>query len=194
MLVLTFRIYLQVSTPRVVIDELLLRGIFSKVVATSAWENSCILCNEIKLRKIRKQRHTQRRALQWAAHWASKSPKLYLLSPCLAAKFPLFSLLLNTNHPTMPSPRRCTFFLTICNHFSPSYWFFSVILDICMNFTAPYVQYQTLACITKKPLHEFCLKKSTLAIQIGALLATVRQIINLLYVSHTCFSWAKLLW
>ncbi|GMY18260.1 NAD(P)H-quinone oxidoreductase subunit L, chloroplastic [Fagus crenata] len=34
---------------------------------------------------------------------------------------------------------------------------------------------KTLACITKKPLHEFCLKKSTLAIQIGALLATAEQ-------------------
>ena len=44
-----------------------------------------------------------------------------------------------------------------------------------MDFTAPYVQYQTLACIAQKPLHEFFLKKSTLAIQVGAILATVRH-------------------
>ncbi|KAL4637842.1 hypothetical protein ACB098_03G077700 [Castanea mollissima] len=34
---------------------------------------------------------------------------------------------------------------------------------------------KTLACVTQKPLHEFFLKKSTLAIQVGAILATVDQ-------------------
>lgn len=154
-----------------------------------------------KLKRIRKT-HTERSALKWAALWASKFPKLdHLLSPRLTANLLLFSPLLNTNHRTMTSPAgRYTFsFFSIASSFRffRYEFFFGDSMCIRMNFTAPYVQYQTLACIKyQKLFHEFSLKKASLAIQVGALLAAVRVLLShdqYIDFHNSLFSWVTLL-